>query len=65
MYLAKGCIKQVATDSLQRQCLHVAITYSELHVVSDLVRHAMSTRRGLAVSAIDSKPGGREFESRL
>jgi hypothetical protein len=58
MYLARGYIKQVATDSLQRQCLNVAITCSELHAVS------MSTRRGSAVSATDSEPGGREFESR-
>jgi hypothetical protein len=65
MYLARGYIKQVATDSLQRQCLNGAITCSELHAVSDRVRHAMSTRRGSAVSAIDSETGGREFESRL
>jgi hypothetical protein len=65
MYLANGYIKQVATDSLQRQCLNVAITCSELHAVSDRVRHDMSTRRGSAVRATDSEPGGRGFESRL
>jgi hypothetical protein len=64
MYLAKGYIIQFGTDSLQRQCLNVAITCSELHALSDRVRQAMSARRGSAVSATDSEPGGREFESR-
>jgi hypothetical protein len=65
MHHAAGYIKQVATDSLQRQCLNVAITCSELHAVSDRIRHDMSTRRGPAVSATDPEPGGLEFEPRL